>query len=66
MGPNRFLQSFNVVRDWVENNLDVYKVSGSLQGNYAGEPPLTKYLGFPVRAAQDSVAIIRLFLPGFD
>ncbi|KAL8282623.1 hypothetical protein RB597_010042 [Gaeumannomyces tritici] len=25
MGPNRFLQSFNMVRDWVENNLDVYK-----------------------------------------
>lgn len=39
MGPNRFLQSFNMVRDWVENNLDVYKVSYSSPDNVKAIEP---------------------------
>ena len=28
MGPKKFVRAFTLLRDWVENNLDIYKVCG--------------------------------------
>lgn len=25
-GPRKYLKAFNLLRDWIENNLDIYKV----------------------------------------
>jgi transcription initiation factor TFIID subunit 5 len=33
-GPKRFLKAFNLLKDWVDNNLDIYKVSFSRLAGY--------------------------------
>ena len=29
LGPKKYATAFNLLRDWVENNLDIYKVSSA-------------------------------------
>jgi len=40
-GPKKYLRGFILLRDWIDNNLDIYKVSRQTRPNYATDGPLT-------------------------
>ena len=60
-GPKKYLKAFQLLRDWIENSLQLYKVNvmGSLI-----DPNLTEET--LVRARQAPLALFRLFVDGID
>jgi hypothetical protein len=58
MGPKQYLKAFNLLKTWIENNLDLYKVEA--QYNRSTQQRLLTCI--VVRAEEASVASLRLFI----
>jgi transcription initiation factor TFIID subunit 5 len=57
LGPKKYQKAFGLLREWVENNLDIYKVSLGLDSALAS-------LTIPVRTVEIALACLCLLLPG--
>jgi hypothetical protein len=40
-GPKKYLRGFILLRDWIDNNLDIYKVSRHMRPDLTSDWPLT-------------------------